>query len=55
MRKRIVSLANEALTGPLAFGENSIWGIGPSKDKSEQELLDAIDRGNYTGGSTGRE
>ena len=55
LRGRIVELANEALTANLATGDNGEWGIGPGKERSAEELLDAIDRGNHTGGGTGRE
>lgn len=55
LRGRIVELANEALTAELATGDDGEWGIGPGKERSADELLDAIDRGNHTGGKTGRE
>ncbi|KAF8736949.1 hypothetical protein AX14_013682 [Amanita brunnescens Koide BX004] len=54
LRGRIVELANEALTAELATGDDGEWGIGPGKERSADELLDAIDRGNHTGGKTGR-
>ncbi|KAF8814588.1 3(2),5-bisphosphate nucleotidase HAL2 [Phlegmacium glaucopus] len=54
MKDRIVELANEALTSELGLGDNSSWGIGPGEQKSDAELLDAIDRGNYEGGRIGR-
>ncbi|KAF8151608.1 hypothetical protein B0H34DRAFT_784730 [Crassisporium funariophilum] len=54
MKNRIVELANEALTAELGLGESVTWGIGPGEQKSDAELLDAIDRGNHEGGSTGR-
>ncbi|KAF9530735.1 3,5-bisphosphate nucleotidase HAL2 [Crepidotus variabilis] len=54
MRERIISLANEALTSELMLGDNPTWGIGPGTAKSDSEILDAIDRGNYQGGSQGR-
>ena len=54
MKDRIVTLANEALTYDLELGDNSNWGIGPGGQKSDAELLDAIDRGNYKGGRIGR-
>ncbi|KAL0574004.1 3'(2'),5'-bisphosphate nucleotidase [Marasmius crinis-equi] len=54
MRERIVELANEALTMDLQEGDYAEWGIGPGKAKSAEEILDAIDRGNYSGGRTGR-
>lgn len=55
MKDRIVELANEAITADLGLGDNANWGIGPGQAKSDTEILDAIDRGNYEGGSTGRE
>ncbi|THV02210.1 3(2),5-bisphosphate nucleotidase HAL2 [Dendrothele bispora CBS 962.96] len=54
LRERIVALANEALTQPLVDGETAEWEIGPGKEQTSAELLDAIDRGNYEGGRTGR-
>ncbi|EEB98124.1 hypothetical protein MPER_02424, partial [Moniliophthora perniciosa FA553] len=54
LRDRIVELTNEALTRELGEGDYAEWGIGPGKAKSTEELLDAIDRGNHTGGRTGR-
>ncbi|KAK7460945.1 3'(2'),5'-bisphosphate nucleotidase [Stygiomarasmius scandens] len=54
LRERIVSLANEAISQPLVDKESSEWGIGPGKEKTAEDLLDAIDRGNYEGGQTGR-
>jgi 3'(2'), 5'-bisphosphate nucleotidase len=54
LRDRIVELANEALTADLGLGDNAAWGIGPGQSRTADELLDAIDRGNHTGGRTGR-
>jgi 3'(2'), 5'-bisphosphate nucleotidase len=54
LRSRIVELANEALTDGLGIGENAQWGLGPDQIRTEAELLDAIDRGTYAGGRTGR-
>lgn len=54
MKDRIVALANEALTEELALGDNTNWGIGPGQQKTDLEILDAIDRGNHEGGSIGR-
>ena len=54
MKDRIVELANEALTSELGLGDSSSWGIGPGEQKSDAELLDAIDRGKYLGGRIGR-
>ncbi|QRV85350.1 Myo-inositol-1(Or 4)-monophosphatase [Ceratobasidium sp. AG-Ba] len=55
LRERIVQLANDALSPPPSseevLGSNS-WGLG--KKRTEAELLDAIDRGTYTGGAKGR-
>jgi len=53
LRERIVSLANEAISQPLVDKELAEWGIGPGKEKTAEDLLDAIDRGNYEGGRTG--
>ena len=54
MKDRIVQLANEALTRELGVGDVEQWGIGPGKELSAEQLLDAIDLGNYGGGRTGR-
>lgn len=54
LKERIVSLANEALTSELVLGDNKDWGIGPGAQKTDAELLDAIDRGNFEGSSVGR-
>lgn len=53
MRNRIVELANEALTGELGLGDNADWGLGPGQETTSAVLLDAIDRGNHPGGSSG--
>lgn len=53
MRGRIEGLANDALSAPLLAWEKPEWGLG--KARSLDQLLDAIDRGNSTGGRTGRE
>ncbi|KAH6917101.1 3',5'-bisphosphate nucleotidase [Coprinopsis sp. MPI-PUGE-AT-0042] len=53
MKDRIVTLANEALTLP-ADEEEAAWGVGSGKVRSENEILDAIDRGCHPGGNTGR-
>ena len=53
LRNRVCELANEALSGPLAFGDNSQWGIGPGSERDVESLLKAIDRGNYDGGRYG--
>ncbi|TEB17863.1 3',5'-bisphosphate nucleotidase [Coprinellus micaceus] len=54
MRERIVELANDALTAPLAAGDNVAWGIGPGAHRTSDEILEAIDRGNHPGGPNGR-
>ena len=54
MKDRIVELANEGLTYELELGDNRNWGIGPGEQQSDEQLLDAIDRGNYEGGRVGR-
>lgn len=54
MRERIVELSNDALVGDLRPGEKEEWGIGPGQLRTPEELLAAIDRGNYSGGRTGR-
>ncbi|KAI8976297.1 3',5'-bisphosphate nucleotidase [Trametes punicea] len=54
LRERIVQLANETLTAPLVAGEKEEWGLGPSHAQTTEQLLDAIDRGNHSGGRTGR-
>jgi len=55
MAQRIAELANDALNSPVASYERSEWGIGPSHGTRETSaLLDAIDRGTFAGGKTGR-
>ncbi|KZT30246.1 3(2),5-bisphosphate nucleotidase HAL2 [Neolentinus lepideus HHB14362 ss-1] len=54
LKNRIVELANEALTSELGIGEKAEWGLGPGQSRTPDELLDAIDRGTYGGGRTGR-
>ncbi len=54
MKDRVIELANQALTADLVPGDNADWGIGPGSALSADELLDAIDRGNFEGGSSGR-
>ncbi|KAK0219667.1 nucleotidase HAL2 [Armillaria nabsnona] len=54
LRRRIVELANEAIVGPLGVGDVKEWGIGPGQALSAEALMDAIDRGNFQGGRTGR-
>ncbi|KAE9406827.1 3(2),5-bisphosphate nucleotidase HAL2 [Gymnopus androsaceus JB14] len=54
LRNRIVELANEALTGELGQGDYAEWGIGPGSEQTAEQLMDAIDRGNYQGGRSGR-
>ena len=55
LRDRIIELANETLTAELQPGEKEEWGPGPNHGRTTDQLLDAIDRGNYNGGRTGRE
>ena len=55
LRARIAELANETLTAELQPGEKEEWGLGPNHTRTTDQLLDAIDRGNYEGGRTGRE
>lgn len=55
LRDRIVALSNEALTADLGLGENAEWGIGPGSLRTAEEIMDAIDRGNFAGGKTGSE
>ena len=55
MRNRIVELANETLTAPLQDDEREAWGVGPGKAQTPEEIMDVIDRGNYSGGRNGRE
>lgn len=52
LRSRVVELANEVLSQPLGYGEMKEWGLG--EVRTEEQLLEAIDRGNYEGGRTGR-
>lgn len=54
LRERIIQLSNEALAAELELGDNVDWGIGPGREQTAEELLDAIDRGNYEGGPKGR-
>jgi 3'(2'), 5'-bisphosphate nucleotidase len=51
---RVAELANDALSAPpLAIAhEESTWGLG--ERQSADDLLQAIDRGNYAGGRSGR-
>jgi 3'(2'), 5'-bisphosphate nucleotidase len=55
LRDRALELANAALIGELSLGENAEWGIGPGHAMAAEELLNAIDRGNHSGGPSGRE
>lgn len=52
MRERIESLANESLTSPLLSWEKAEWGLG--ERRSTEQLLDTIDKGNSSGGRSGR-
>ncbi|KAH8833478.1 hypothetical protein DL96DRAFT_1703143 [Flagelloscypha sp. PMI_526] len=51
---RIVQLTNDAVTADLIEGDLASWGIGSGKQQTAHQLLDAIDRGNFEGGPTGR-
>ncbi|TFY55125.1 hypothetical protein EVJ58_g8442 [Rhodofomes roseus] len=53
LRERVVALANESLTAPLQPGEDESWGVGPTQQRTTEDLLAAIDRGNYEGGRSG--
>lgn len=52
LRSRVVELANEVLSKPLGYGEMKEWGLG--EKRTEEQLLEALDRGNYEGGRKGR-
>lgn len=54
LRNRIVALAVENLTCNLGLGEMEEWGLGPTHVHTPDQLLEAIDRGTHSGGSTGR-
>ena len=54
LRERVVELANRALTDELSLGDNVQWGIGPGSERTSEQLLAAIDRGNHEGGRKGR-
>jgi len=54
LRERVVALANESLTAELGKGDMVQWGLGPGEARTSEELLAAIDRGNFEGGRTGR-
>lgn len=54
LRDRVVELANHALVADLALGDNVQWGIGPGSQRTSEQLLEAIDRGNFGGGKSGR-
>lgn len=54
LRDRVVELANHALVADLALGDNVQWGIGPGSQRTSEQLLEAIDRGNFEGGKSGR-
>ncbi|KAL1744744.1 hypothetical protein HDZ31DRAFT_37923 [Schizophyllum fasciatum] len=54
LKDRIVALANDAIAAELGLGDKAQWGIGPGAARTPEQLLDAIDRGNYDGGNTGR-
>ncbi|KXN82483.1 3'(2'),5'-bisphosphate nucleotidase [Leucoagaricus sp. SymC.cos] len=50
----ITTLVNEGLTDDRLSYESEEWAIGLGYDISPREVRDAIDRGNYEGGSIGR-
>jgi len=52
LRHHVVQLANDALSSPPTADERTEWGVGAPR--TEDELLDAIDRGMYEGGRKGR-
>jgi len=54
LRTRIVDLAVENLARELGLWEMAEWGLGPKHTHTPDQLLDAIDRGTYSGGPTGR-
>lgn len=54
LRKRVVELANESLRAELTQGDNEQWGLGPGKEWSAEELMDAVDRGTSQGGRSKR-
>lgn len=54
LRNRVVNLAVETLSGELGLGEMEEWGLGPKHTHTSDQLLDAIDRGTYSGGAVGR-
>ena len=54
LRNRVIDLAGKNLAGELGLGEVEEWGLGPKHTYTPDQLLDAIDRGTYSGGSTGR-
>lgn len=52
----MTTLANDALSVDLGYGEMEQWGIGPKHEKrTTEQLLDAIDKGNHPGGRNGSE
>lgn len=54
LRRRVVELANTTLRADLTQGDNEQWGLGPGKEWSTEELLDAVDRGTSQGGRSKR-
>ncbi|KAF5346891.1 hypothetical protein D9756_010609 [Leucocoprinus leucothites] len=50
----VTGLVNEGLTDERLPYEKEEWAIGVGYDISPREVRDAIDRGNYEGGSVGR-
>jgi 3'(2'), 5'-bisphosphate nucleotidase len=54
LKERVVALSNDALAAYIGEGDAPSWKVGPGQKRSAEELLDAIDRGNYEGGKSGR-
>lgn len=53
VKSQIVRLANEAMGETLTDGEDK-WEAVKGVERGEKEWLEIIDRGNSTGGSSGR-
>ena len=54
MREKIVELANEALSTPLADSDDEALWEGANSSSSEQDWLDAIDKGDGTTTAKGK-
>ncbi|EJU00639.1 3-2-5-bisphosphate nucleotidase HAL2 [Dacryopinax primogenitus] len=52
LKAHVVALANDALSTPANSDELPAWSLG--SPRTPEQLLDAIDRGQYAGGRTGR-